>query len=118
MADTLRIIVKELEVWGRIGVTDAERREPQRMTVSLEVTPRRGFEGSGDDIGRAVDYFVLTERVKGWVAGRPRNLIETLAAELADAIRAEFPVASVEVEVRKYILPDTRYVAVRVGRGV
>jgi phosphoglycolate phosphatase/dihydroneopterin aldolase len=44
-------------------------------------------------------------------------LIETLADEVAGLIIAEFGALSVEVELRKFILPQTRHVAVRCARS-
>ncbi len=39
--------------------------------------------------------------------------LETLAAEMAQMLASEFPALRAEVEVRKFILPNTEYVAVR-----
>ena len=54
--------------------------------------------------------------MRALAAARPRRLIETLALDIAGEILARFAVASVDVELRKYILPDTDYVAVRLSR--
>ncbi|MEY5027670.1 MAG: hypothetical protein RLZZ244_3198 [Verrucomicrobiota bacterium] len=113
-----QIVVSELELSCRIGVPDEERAQPQRLTLSLCLTPRRSFEGLGDDLTNTVDYFALTRRLRLLAAERPRRLIETLGVELAECVLGEFPVARVDLELRKYILPDTEYVAVRISRGV
>ncbi|MEY2597920.1 MAG: hypothetical protein RLZZ142_179 [Verrucomicrobiota bacterium] len=112
-----QIVVSGLELSCRIGVPEEERAIPQRLTLSLGLTPRRGFDGLGDDLVNTVDYFALTRRLRALAAERPRRLIETLGVELAECVLGEFPVARVELELRKYILPDTEYVAVRVSRG-
>ena len=44
------------------------------------------------------------------------KLIESLAQEIATRILAEFDVQSLQIELRKYILPDTNFVAVRIAR--
>jgi dihydroneopterin aldolase len=49
-------------------------------------------------------------------AARPRKLIETLAEEIAQAILAGFAVKKVEVEIRKFILPDAEWVGVAIER--
>ena len=43
-------------------------------------------------------------------------LIETLAEEIAALLLKNYLLAAVEIELRKYILPDTEFVAVRLRR--
>jgi dihydroneopterin aldolase len=111
-----RIFVADLELFSHIGVPDAERAAPQRLTVNLCLVPRVCFSQLDDDITNTVDYFALTRRVRALASERPRKLIETLAQEMAVCCLEEFAVAWVEVELRKYILADTTYVSVRVQR--
>ena len=42
--------------------------------------------------------------------------METLAEEIAADLLGSFPIRRVAVEVRKFILPETDYVAVRIDR--
>ncbi len=113
-----QIIVSNLELHARIGVTDAEQSRPQRLTVSLVLTPARGFDNLDDRIEGTVNYSSVCKAVRELAAaGPPRRLIETLAGDIAARVLARFePCAAVEVELRKYILPDTDYVAVRLSR--
>jgi 7,8-dihydroneopterin aldolase/epimerase/oxygenase len=110
------IVIEELELRSRIGITEGERSEPQRLTVSLVIEPERDFRALGDDFGKTVDYAAVCGAVRECASARERNLIETLAAEIAETVREGFAVCSVEVELRKFILPETRFVAVRVRR--
>lgn len=110
------IVVSNLELSANVGVPDEERAEPQRLTLNLTVFPKRGFIGLDDDLTQTVDYFALTRRLRKYAAERPRKLIETLVEEIAAYILTEFAVAAVELELRKYILPDTEFVAVRIRR--
>ncbi len=111
------ILVNGLELSARIGVPDAERVEAQRLTLNLVLVPSAPLSDLGDDLDRTVDYYALTRRVRQLAAARPRKLIETLAEEICACVLEEFSVRAVEVELRKYILPDTEYVAVRLSRG-
>jgi len=111
-----RILIEGLELSSRIGVPDEERAEPQRLTVNLVLHPSREFEGLEDRIENTVDYFAASESVKQLAADRPRRLIETLAGEIADELLARFALDAVEVELRKYILRDTQFVAVVIRR--
>jgi dihydroneopterin aldolase len=114
MAD--QIFVECLELSSAIGVPEAERARAQRLTVSLTLEPLRDFRELGDAIENAVDYFAVTEFVKELSVSRPRRLIETLADEIAMALLTRFPLRAVNVELRKFILPDTAFVAARVRR--
>lgn len=114
MADAIHIEGLELSV--HIGVPEEERANPQRLTVNLTLEPRRDFRELGDAIENTVDYFALSKAVQALARERPRKLIETLAEEIAALILARFAVRRVEVELRKYILPDTAFVAVRLSR--
>lgn len=110
------ILVSKLELTSYIGVPEEERRNPQRLTLNIELLPKRHFSQLGDDLNRTVDYFALTRRIQRLATERPRRLIETLVDEIADCILAEFAVSEVGLELRKYILPDTEFVAVRIRR--
>ena len=110
------ILVCGLELSAHIGVPDAEREEAQRLTLNLVLRPASPLSHLGDDLSRTVDYYALTRRVRQLAGARPRRLIETLVEEICSCVLEEFSVRAVEVELRKYILPDTEYVAVRLSR--
>lgn len=111
-----QILISNLELISHIGVTGAERAEPQRLTASLVLVPRRGFSGLGDRLKNTVDYADVCGRVRALAAKQPRNLIETLAEEIARELLSHFALSVVEIELRKYILPETEFVAVRLRR--
>ncbi|MEI8292707.1 MAG: dihydroneopterin aldolase [bacterium] len=107
------ILINSLRVKTRIGVPDEERMEPQEIEIDLRIQPARDFRELQDDIGLTVDYAAVCRRASELAAERPRRLIETLAREIAEMILEEFSAALTEVEIRKFILPRTRHVAVR-----
>jgi dihydroneopterin aldolase len=110
------IRIEELDLMACVGVPDEERAEPQRLTVSLTLRPRRHFGDLGDDLGRAIDYAAVCAEVRHFVSDRCDKLIETLAHEMAGHLLRRFALVRVELELRKFILPETRYVAVRITR--
>jgi len=110
------IRIQELELMAQVGVPDDERAQPQRLTISLTLQPHNPFNDLGDDVGRTVDYARVCEAVRNFVDGRRDKLLETLAHEIAQHLLRSFALARVELELRKFILPETRYVAVRVVR--
>ena len=110
------ILIADLELKSHIGITPEERSVAQRLTVSLEIEPRNSFVCLNDELSRTVDYFAVSRRLQEVSLKRPRNLIETLAQDIAAVVLGEFEVARVSIELKKYILPDTRYVAVKIAR--
>ena len=114
MRDT--ILIEQLELSAHIGVPDEERVKAQRLAVSLRLELARDFRELNDDIAKTVDYFAVCTAIKALATARPRRLIETLAEEIAAIVLRDFVVAAVEVELRKFILPDTAFVAVQLRR--
>jgi dihydroneopterin aldolase len=110
------IFISQLEVLARIGVPAAERGASQRLTLSLRLIPARGLAGLNDDLANTIDYAAVCAAVRGEAGGAQRRLIETLAGDIATSLLSRFPLKAVEVEVRKYVLPNVEYVAVRLRR--
>jgi dihydroneopterin aldolase len=110
------IRVEELEIFGRVGVTENERANPQRLTVTISVWPRKGFDGLEDDIARTVNYSAICVAVRDFAREHTRKLIETLVVNLATHLLEQFPIHRVEIELRKFVLPDAKHVAVIVTR--
>jgi len=115
MSDLIRVI--DLEVFAHIGVPDAERREAQRLLISLEMSiDSFSSAAANDDLTRTVNYDDVAQHVKSFAAKRPRQLLETLAEELALDLLKTFPIKNIALEIKKFILPDARYVSVKIER--
>lgn len=113
-ADCIR--VDQLQIFARVGVTENERASPQRLTLSITVWLNERFEDLGDDIANTTNYSALCVVARDFAAGRSDRLIETLASGLAGKLIEAFAVRRVELELRKFVLPDANYVAVMVTR--
>lgn len=111
-----RITLADLEVWYHVGVPDAERERRQRLALTVELDMDFRAAAAADDIQATINYFDLAQRLSAFGDGRQWRLIETLVVDIADLILREYRPLSVTVEVRKFILPKTRYVSVRVTR--
>jgi dihydroneopterin aldolase len=87
-----------LEVFGHHGVLECEQREGQTFLydVTLEVD-----EPAADRIEEAIDYRDVAAKIEQVSDSTRFALIETLAAAVAEALLASFPVAAVGVRVRK-----------------
>jgi len=87
-----------LELFGYHGVLESERANGQRFLYDLWLEV--GERGRSDRIEEAVDYREVVEAVRE-VHERPHELLEALAADVADALLVRFGLDSVRVRVRK-----------------
>ena len=111
-----QILISRLELSTRIGATEAERSQPQRVLASIVLEPARGFAEARDRLSLTVDYDAAAQAVKAHAAAGERTLIETLAEELASLLLRRFALTAVEVELRKFFLPDAEFTGVRMRR--
>ena len=122
---TDRITLTGLTVRGHHGVFEHEKRDGQDFVVDVTVWLDLAPAAETDDLTRTVNYAELAELAAAVVAGEPRDLIETVAAEIADAVMDGFGpshgVHAVEVTVHKPQAPiplDFADVAVTARRSV
>jgi dihydroneopterin aldolase len=96
-----RITLSGLRVRGHHGVYDFERTAGQDFVVDVRLDLDVHAATVGDDVADTVHYGELAEKLAAVVAGKPVNLIETLAARLLDVCLADDRVTSAEVTVHK-----------------
>ncbi len=111
-----QICIRDLEVFYHVGVPDDERAEQQRLLLTLEIESDFTKAAAKDDLTQTIDYFAVTQRLLKLGEDREWKLIETLAVEIAELTRNEFRALSVMVEIKKFIIPEARWVSVRVSR--
>ena len=112
-----KIVISDLEVEARVGVTEAERAQPQRLLVTVELERDLRQAGRADDLAATTDYAAVARLVLEIAVAKPRNLLEALAEELTQSILSHKLADTVTVEVKKFSLPQTRFVAVRLTRS-
>lgn len=100
-----RIELRGLKVRGNHGVFDHERRDGQDFVVDVTVWMDLAPAGASDELVDTLDYGVLAQRAADIVAGPPRQLIETVAAEIAEDVMCDGRVQAVEVVVHKPSAP-------------
>jgi len=116
MAESEWFEIVDLRVPVRIGVPAVERSRPQTIAFNVRFQIRPSFRDLRDDIGQTVDYGLVAEEIRVAAEQNRVQLIETLVAEVADRLITRFPLARVEVELKKYVLPNTEYVSVKTVR--
>ena len=111
-----QIVIQDLEVFCRVGVQAQERAQPQRLLLTVELEQDFALAAQTDDVEKTIDYAHLSRRLLGFGDDCHWKLIETLAVDLAAMILREFAPQRVAVEVKKFVVPEARWVSVRVSR--
>lgn len=105
MAD--RIELTGLECFGYHGVFEEEKKTGQPFIV--DVTCWLDTAGIEDDLSRTVNYAELADVAADIVEGPSRDLIETVAAEVAETAMRRFEILhAIEVTIHKPKAPIPR----------
>jgi dihydroneopterin aldolase len=88
-------------MYGRHGVTEAERAVGRWFEVDVELRSDLSAAGKTDDIGTTVDYSGVFEVVRRVNDEGPCQLLEAFAERIAKNLLEHFPVPEVTVRVRK-----------------
>ena len=100
-----RIELRGLTVRGRHGVFDHERRDGQDFRLDLTVWADQRGAAASDDLADTIDYGALAQTAAEIIGGEPRDLIETVAAEIAAAVLTDPRIDAVEVRLHKPSAP-------------
>lgn len=100
-----RITLTGLEVFGRHGVFEDEKENGHTFLVDVTVWLDLGAAGRSDDLTDTLDYGALAQRVTEIVGGPSKNLIEALAAEVADDLMRDVRLVAAEVTIHKPSAP-------------
>jgi dihydroneopterin aldolase len=102
-----RITITGLRARGHHGVYDIERRNGQDFVVDVALELDTAPAAVSDDVADTVHYGELAETLADVVRGEPVNLLETLAARLADVCLDDKRVAAATITVHKPQAPVT-----------
>ena len=102
----------DLELSCHLGVPPAERAKPQKLLCTA-IFPVPAFKKAAqtDNLGHTVNYFDLSQLLRKTAQTKERKLIETLAHDLAQAAFTHFPTPWINLELKKFILPETRHIS-------
>ena len=91
---------------ARHGVLPHEREIPQSFTVDVELGLDLRAAGESDDLDDTVNYAAVYHAVSSIMNGAPKQLIESLAEEIAEDLLRQFsPLRRVRVTVHKPAAP-------------
>ena len=108
--------ISDRKASAHIGVSEEERATAQILAITLRFRTFGRFQDLNDDLSKTVDYSAVVTELSRFVSESKYYLIETLVSHLADHMIRKFPLAYLEVELKKFALPDTSYVSVRAVR--
>ncbi len=110
MTPTLSLV--DLELLCHIGVPQEERAHPQKLLCTA-IFPVTDFKKAAqtDNLEHTVNYFDLSQLLRKTAQVKERKLIETLAHDLAQIAFQHFPIPWIDLELKKFILPETRHIS-------
>ncbi len=112
-----KIILTDLRIDAVIGIWDWEKRNPQTISIDLEMQTDTKKASQLDSIEDALDYKAVSKRVKQFIQASQFNLIETLAENVAKIILEEFDVQWLKLRISKpFAIRDSRNVGVSIER--
>ena len=97
-----RIELRGMSFQGRHGARAAEKQQSQEFTVDLEVECDIEKAAKSDALEDTIDYTRLRSIVREIIEGPSTNLLETLAAKIAQRTLEVDGVGSVSVRVAKH----------------
>lgn len=112
------VLIEGLAVEAIIGVYDWEREVSQRLLVDLEMAWDNRTPAASDDVGDALDYALVSERVASYLIEARPLLLETAAEGIAGLLQNEFGVRWLRLTLRKPgAVPAAAAVGVKLERG-
>ena len=112
-----KIILTDFRIDAVIGIWDWEKRNPQTISIDLEMQTDTKKASQLDSIEDALDYKAVSKRVKQFIQASQFNLIETLAENVAKIILEEFDVQWLKLRISKpFAIKDSRNVGVSIER--
>ncbi len=96
-----RIFIQNLRVDCLIGVTEEERRHPQKVLVDVSFVLDLRRPAASGEIGDTVDYREAKRQISEFVSGGEFRLLESLAEGISTLALDRFDIERVAVRVRK-----------------
>lgn len=111
-----KITIVDLEVFFKVGVSNEERAKPQRLLLTVDMDFDISAAAMSDRLTKTIDYYQVAQKLLKYGEDRSWRLIEKLTMDLADFVLTEFRPQGVFVEVKKFPIPQARYVSVSLAK--
>lgn len=96
-----KLLIRNLELYAAIGVSQAEREVGQRLVARLELGYDLALAGRSDDLTDTISYAEVVRLVHQLATTIECQLLEFLAERICQAILDAFPVTEVRVRLLK-----------------
>jgi dihydroneopterin aldolase len=111
-----KITIVDLEVFYCVGVTDEERAKPQRLLLTVDMNLDFSSASVSDRIERTINYQTVADDLLKFGEGRSWKLVERVVDNIAEHVLTEHKPQGVMVEVKKFSIPQARFVSVSTGK--
>lgn len=112
------VFIHDLQIDCVIGVFDWERKIKQTLSFDIEMAADTTKAAVSDDLEDALDYKEVAKRVIARVESNQDLLVEKLANDVIDMIRADFSVGWVRLKLQKLgAVTGSKSVGVILERG-
>ena len=97
-----KIILNDMKFYGKHGCTSEERFKPQAFIIDAQLNLNLKPAGESDNLNDTVDYVVVKDIIQKIITGESKNLIESLAENIARELMKNFStVESVKIKIYK-----------------
>ncbi|QSR88391.1 YpsA SLOG family protein [Methylacidiphilum caldifontis] len=119
---SLRDIIRleDINVEAFIGVTEEERKKKQRIVISLDLYLALQVIHEArltDNLSNTLDYAVIKQKVELIASSKPRNLIESLAEEIAEELLTNPLILGLKIKISKFPFPNVGRVTLIIERS-
>lgn len=95
------IKITGIKTFGYHGVFENEKKSGQDFFIDIEYRYETSQAIAKDEIEKAIDYGAVISKVKSIVEAESKNLIETVADEIAQDLLRDFKIEWVKVTLHK-----------------
>ncbi len=111
-----KITIVDLEVYYCIGVSDEERASPQRLLLTVDLSFDFSSAALSDRIEKTINYQEVVDDLLRFGEGRSWKLVEKLVTNVADEVLNNYKPHAVLVEVKKFSIPQARFISASIGK--
>lgn len=97
----IKVKLNNMVCRGKHGCFESEKRNAQRFCITITLTLSSDSAGSSDALEDTIDWVLLREEVKAFVAEKSFNLLEKLATEIGALVMKREGVKDVRVHIEK-----------------